>query len=35
MALEESFDIMIDVNNLSNAHTVNDLAKVVQGLLNE
>ena len=33
MALEESFDIMIDVNNLSNAHTVNDLAKVVQGLL--
>jgi acyl carrier protein len=33
MALEESFDIMIDVNNLSNAHTVNDLAKVVQGML--
>jgi acyl carrier protein len=33
MALEETFDIMIDVNNLSNAHTVNDLTKVVQGLL--
>ncbi len=35
MALEEAFDLMIDVNNLSNAHTVNDLAKVVQGLLEE
>ena len=35
MALEEAFDLMIDVNNLSNAHTVNDLAKVVQGLLKE
>ena len=35
MVLEETFDNMIDVNNLSNAHTVNDLAKVVQGLLDE
>ena len=33
MVLEEAFDLMIDVNNLSNAHTVNDLAKIVQGLL--
>jgi len=29
MELEESFDIMIDVNKLSNAHTVSELAKVV------
>jgi acyl carrier protein len=29
MELEESFDIMIDVNSLSNTHTVSDLAKVV------
>lgn len=35
MELEESFDIMIDMNSLSNAHTVNDLAKVVAELLNE
>ncbi len=33
MELEESFDIMIDMNSLSNAHTVNDLAKVIHGLL--
>jgi acyl carrier protein len=33
MELEESFDIMIDMNSLSNAHTVNDLAKVVTDLL--
>ena len=29
MELEESFDIMIDMNSLSNAHTVRDLAIVV------
>lgn len=33
MELEESFDIMIDVNSLSNAHTVNDLAGVVADLV--
>jgi len=33
MEMEESFDIMIDMNNLSDAHTVNELAKVVTGLL--
>jgi acyl carrier protein len=35
MDLEESFDIMIDINSLSNTHTVNDLAKVIHGLLSE
>jgi len=35
MELEESFDIMIDMNSLSNAHTVSDLAKVVAELLDE
>ena len=35
MELEESFDIMIDMNSLSNAHTVHDLTKVVLNLLNE
>jgi len=29
MELEKSFDIMIDVNQLSNTHTVNDLAEIV------
>jgi acyl carrier protein len=29
MELEESFDIMIDVNSLSNSHTVRDLARIV------
>jgi acyl carrier protein len=29
MELEESFDIMIDMNNLSNTHTVKDLASIV------
>jgi acyl carrier protein len=29
MELEESFDIMIDVNKISDAHTVSELAKVV------
>ncbi len=33
MEIEESFDIMIDMNNLSNTHTVNELAKVVHSLL--
>ncbi len=33
MEMEESFDIMIDLNNLSNTHTVNELAKVVDSLL--
>ncbi len=35
MELEESFDVMIDVNKLSNAHTVNELAKVVDSLIEE
>ena len=35
MELEESFDIMIDMYNLSNAHTVNELAKVVDSLLED
>ena len=35
MEMEESFDIMIDMNNLSNTHTVNELAKVVDSLLEE
>ena len=35
MELEESFDIMIDMNSLSNAHTVSDLAKVVVELLDD
>lgn len=30
MDIEESFDIMIDMNSLSNTHTVADLAKIVQ-----
>jgi acyl carrier protein len=29
MELEESFDVMIDVNSLSNSHTVRDLAGIV------
>ncbi len=29
MELEESFDIMIDMNSLSNTHTVRDLANFV------
>jgi acyl carrier protein len=29
MELEESFDIMIDMNSLSNTHTVKDLANFV------
>ena len=29
MELEESFDIMIDMNSLSNIHTVKDLASIV------
>jgi acyl carrier protein len=35
MEMEESFDIMIDMNNLSNTHTVNELAKVVDSLLED
>jgi acyl carrier protein len=35
MEMEESFDIMIDMNNLSNTHTVNELAKVVDSLLKQ
>jgi acyl carrier protein len=35
MELEESFDVMIDVNKLSNAHTVSELAKVVDNLIEE
>jgi acyl carrier protein len=33
MELEESFDIMIDVNSLSNSHTVHDLAVIVNSEL--
>ena len=33
MEMEETFDIMIDMNNLSNTHTVYELAKVVDNLL--
>jgi acyl carrier protein len=33
MELEESFDIMIDMNSLSNSYTVRDLAKVVSNEL--
>jgi acyl carrier protein len=33
MELEESFDIMIDMNSLSNSHTVRDLARVVSNEL--
>lgn len=33
MELEEAFDIMIDVNSLSNSHTVHDLAVIVGGEL--
>lgn len=33
MELEESFDIMIDVNSLSNSHTVRDLAAIVNAEL--
>jgi acyl carrier protein len=33
MELEESFDIMIDMNSLSNAHTVSDLASVIADLV--
>lgn len=29
MEIEETFDIMLDMNSLSNSHTVTDLAKVV------
>lgn len=29
MELEETFDIMIDMNSLSNTHTVSDLAQIV------
>lgn len=29
MELEESFDVMIDMNSLSNSHTVGDLAGIV------
>jgi len=35
MEIEESFDVMIDMNSLSNTHTVSDLAKIVQELLDE
>jgi acyl carrier protein len=29
MELEEAFDVMIDMNSLSNTHTVHDLAVIV------
>ena len=35
MEIEEGFDIMIDMNSLSNTHTVGDLAKIVRDQLGE
>jgi len=35
MEIEESFDIMIDMNSLSNSHTVSDLAEMVDNSLDE
>ena len=35
MELEESFDIMIDMNSLSNTHTVHDLAVIVDQELSD
>lgn len=35
MEIEEFFDIMIDMNNLSNSHTVSELARVVESLLGD
>jgi len=35
MELEESFDIMVDMNSLSNSHTVRDLAGIVSRGLDE
>jgi acyl carrier protein len=35
MEIEESFDIMIDMNSLSNTHTVSDLAKIVRETMEE
>lgn len=35
MELEEAFDIMIDMNSLSNTHTVSDLAVFVRKELGE
>lgn len=35
MELEEAFDIMIDMNSLSNTHTVSDLAVFVRKELDE
>lgn len=35
MELEESFDIMIDMNSLSNSHTVHDLAVIVNSELDD
>ncbi len=29
MEVEDSFDIMLDMNSLSNTHTIGDLAKIV------
>jgi acyl carrier protein len=35
MELEETFDIMIDMNSLSNTHTVHDLAVIVDQELSD
>ncbi|MBT8048090.1 MAG: acyl carrier protein [Xanthomonadales bacterium] len=35
MEIEESFDILIDVNSLSNSHTVSDLAEIVISSLDD
>jgi acyl carrier protein len=35
MEIEEAFDLMIDMNSLSNTHTVGDLAKVVAAALED
>jgi acyl carrier protein len=35
MEIEDSYDIAIDMNSLSNAHTVQDLAEIVTSLVQE
>lgn len=35
MEVEESFDILIDMNSLSNSHTVGDLARTVAAAVGE
>jgi acyl carrier protein len=35
MEIEESFDVMIDMNSLSNTHTVGELAAIVKNMVEE